>query len=119
MITIHGVTLFSDVDETLILFGKEDHPEAIELENNGFKMRVVPHKKHIDMIKRCKFRGHRIVVWSAGGSEWAEHVVKSLGLEDYVDLVISKPDFYIDDLKSDKFMPESNRVYFNDYEDKE
>jgi phosphoserine phosphatase len=59
---------------------------------------------HIEDIKRHKARGHLVCVWSAGGSEWAEAAVKALKLEKYVDLVIAKPTWVIDDLEPNQFL---------------
>lgn len=46
-----------------------------------------------------------MVVWSAGGWDWAEAVVKTLKLENFVDLVISKPTWTYDDLQPSEFIP--------------
>lgn len=74
--------------------------------------RVTPHKKHIEQLKLHKLRGHTIVVWSAGGWEWAEAAVRALKLEKYVDLVIEKPTWYYDDLQPHEFM--GKRYYLKD-----
>ena len=118
-----GPTWFCDIDDTLVIWGKPDHPEAIAITmdwGNGIPCveRLVPHKTHIDMLKKAKFRGHVVVVWSAGGSAWAHAVVKALGLEEYVDLVVSKPNWFIDDLPASAFLPEYSRIYVNDYDKK-
>lgn len=115
MKTIHGITAYFDVDDTLLMWGLNDHPEAIEVDFQGVKKKLVVHKTHITKMEEHKFRGHRIIVWSAGGSEWAEYVVKLLKIEHLVDLVITKPDWYYDDLRSEVFMPENTRVYYTDY----
>jgi hypothetical protein len=116
MIVIKGKGTFFDVDQTLVLFGIEDHPEAIEIEANGVKRKVVIHKKHIEKMKDHAFRGHPVIVWSAGGIEWAEWVVKYLGLENIVTLVIEKPAWFYDDLDAAQFMPEQNRIYYESYQ---
>jgi phosphoserine phosphatase len=67
-------------------------------------------------MKSHKFRGHTVIVWSAGGVEWAKTVVTALGLENYVDLVVAKPKWYYDDLQSHEFLPASSRVYHEDTE---
>lgn len=90
--------IYVDVDDTLCLWS----------ENNAS---YIPSFKHIELIKKFKLRGHTVVVWSAGGWEWAERIVKEMQLEKYVDLVCSKSDWYIDDKPSSHFMPEHNRIY--------
>jgi phosphoserine phosphatase len=74
--------------------------------------RLKPHKKHIEQLKLHKLRGHTIIVWSAGGWEWAEAVVRALKLEQYVDLVIEKPMWFYDDLMPNEFM--GKRYYMKD-----
>jgi predicted HAD superfamily phosphohydrolase YqeG len=99
MITIKGDRiLYCDVDDTLIMWN-ETHA--------SYKA----NETHIKLIKEHKLRGHTIVVWSAGGCEWAERIVIELGLEEYVDLVICKPSWFCDDLTSAEFLPEVNRIY--------
>jgi phosphoserine phosphatase len=75
---------------------------------------LVPHKKHIDQLKMHKARGHTIIVWSAGGWEWADAVVKALGLTQYVDLCIEKPMWAYDDLQPNEFIKTS---YYKDYDE--
>jgi hypothetical protein len=115
MIALHGNAWFFDVDDTLVIWGRTGHPEAKPFNNSGYTQWLVPHQRHIELLKTAKFRGHKVIVWSAGGSEWAEEVVKMLELENYVDLVISKPSWYVDDLPASEFMPSFNRVYMDDY----
>lgn len=104
-------TIFVDVDNTLILWG-ETHDPVVRL---SYDQVASIHMGHINKIKEFKSRGHNIVVWSAGGSDWAEKIVLLLELEDYVDLVISKPSWFIDDLASSAFMPEINRIFLDPY----
>lgn len=106
--------IYFDVDETLIfwkhlipaygegIFADSDHPETIEIPDPymrkaGAIIKAVPHQRNIDLLKRNKGQGRTVVVWSAGGYAWAEAVVKTLRLEEYVDLIISKPITYVDD----------------------
>jgi len=100
-----------DVDETLIMHkaGKLKVKDPY-VEKTYHK--VKPHNKHIQLLKTHKGRGYCIVVWSAGGVKWAENVVKALDLESYVDLIITKPLKYVDDLEADKIL--TSRVYLND-----
>lgn len=71
---------------------------------------LVPHKGNIEAMKRHKLRGHTIIVWSAGGWEWAHAVVVALELEQFVDLVLEKPRWAYDDLPPNEYMPKSQWV---------
>jgi hypothetical protein len=122
-------TTYYDVDDTLVMW----NASAEELESRGvdftcpgsftfidgemresppWSARLLPHRKHIEQLKKHKMRGHTNIVWSAGGYDWAAAVVKALGLEDYVDLVISKPTWFYDDLTPEEFM--GKRYYMKD-----
>ena len=108
------ITVFFDVDSTLVLWDATQEEMAIKgikFGEGDYAVMCVPHEKHIEMLRQHKARNHLIVVWSAGGVSWAEAVIKKLGLEDLVDLVVTKPHFFYDDLPSSMFMPESSRVY--------
>ena len=89
-----------DVDDTLVMWnippGREG--ECTLFNNFGFAEWLLPHKPHIELLKSFKVRGQFVVVWSQGGYQWAREVVKHLGLEEYVDLVMSKPKWIVDDL---------------------
>lgn len=78
----------------------------------SWKQRVKPHKKHIAQLKQHFLRGHTIIVWSAGGWEWAEAAVRALGLQDFVHLVIEKPVWYYDDLPANEIL--GKRYYLKD-----
>lgn len=110
-------TVFFDCDETLVIWDcPEPYEERMFIENgHDVSAYVMPHLKHIEQLKKHKARGHAIVVWSAGGSSWAKAVVESLALTDFVDIVMCKPRWFYDDLKSEEFMPEINRVYYDPY----
>jgi hypothetical protein len=73
----------------------------------SWKTILLPHRLHIEQLRKHKMRGHTVIVWSAGGYDWAAAVVKTLGLENIVDLVISKPIWVYDDLPPNEFMPKS------------
>lgn len=70
----------------------------------GNKLALFPIQDSINLLKAEKASGSTIVVWSAGGWQWAAEVVRGLGLESQVDLIMSKPIGYVDDLASDKWM---------------
>lgn len=89
-----------DVDDTLVIWnipaGRE--AEAVLFNNFGFAEWLLPHHAHIKLLKQFKARGQMVIVWSQGGHQWAREVVKCLGLEKYVDIVMAKPKWIIDDL---------------------
>jgi len=98
-------TVCFDVDDTLIMW------EGTFLEKFEGCVEVVcphdnkttyhrPHKRHIEFLKKEHARGYTVVVWSSAGAAWAESVIKSLKLEEYVDFVLSKPQKWVDDLKN-------------------
>lgn len=51
-----------------------------------------------------------VIVWSQGGAEWASNVVKALGLEWFVDIVVGKPQVHYDDLPSTEWMGERRHI---------
>lgn len=111
-------SLFVDCDDTLVLYdddeweGHKEYDSTILIDNNGYMQRVLPHYRHIQMIKRFKFLGYKVVVWSLTGAWWAEKVVKTLGIENYVDMVMSKPLFHCDD-QEDVRVIVGKRIYMN------
>lgn len=107
MIKIDDVqTAYFDVDDTLVMWGQsiENSSLLIKIEHPGYTEWLLPHYEHIERLKRHKARGHQVVVWSQGGSDWAEAVVKALHIEPYVDVVVTKPAVYYDDVDSVAFM---------------
>lgn len=101
MVVSEHPVVFFDVDETLVITRDIEHVPHNVLEIQvceGRKpIKVVPHWDHVRVLRQFSQRGHTVVVWSAGGSRWAQAVVRALDLEDYVDLVMPKPSFYFDD----------------------
>jgi phosphoserine phosphatase len=98
-----------DVDDTLVSdvtekFSESIDPSNVEIKCEGHTTTVKPIKENIDAIKRHKRQGQVVIVWSAAGYKWAESVVKSLNLQDYVDIVMSKPMWYYDDLPVQNWM---------------
>lgn len=108
--------VFFDVDDTLVSWEhygtfKEGMIEFTS-PNSNHPMWLEPVPEHIKAMKNHKLRGHTVVVWSAGGADWAEEVVIKLGLRPYVDVVMSKPNWYYDDIPSNEFLPEINRKHY-------
>ena len=107
-------TIFFDCDDTLVIWdkhGKSNDFEAIKFTCYGKEYKLIPHKPHIEALKKHKNDGYKIVVWSAGGEEWAAEVVKVLDLGDHVDCTLSKPEFYYDDKRVFEFMHHTKRIF--------
>lgn len=110
-----------DVDDTLIMWPENNkHLNASSAQPSDGSIEIpagygtgtfhlIPNKRHIDLLKNMKARGHVIIVWSAGGVRHAESVVKALQLESYVDIVLTKPCKYVDDLQVEKWF--GPRIY--------
>lgn len=113
------VNVFCDVDDTLVHWHNDyskpgdDKIKIIDPYDKSVNY-LKPHKKHIRLLKKMKGRGNFIIVWSAGGFKWAEAVVKALKLEDVVDLVMTKPAKYVDDLDASVWI--GSRIYLKDDE---
>ncbi len=95
-----GGVYASDVDDTLIMWRIPQGYDGPLVETNldGFKDFGIPNEHAIYHLKKMKARGYAVIVWSAGGSEWAEAVVNALNLRAYVDVVMPKIDFHLDDV---------------------
>lgn len=107
-----------DVDETLALFNqdpKEMIPVTVfdfdyindkgETETfPGFTQFVKPNQEVIEYMRKFKSEAGQVIVWSQKGDDWAYEVVKTFGIEDLVDLVMSKPSEYYDDLPCTEWM---------------
>ena len=90
-------TVYFDVDDTIVIWrtiGSEPQEGDVLIEDIVAK----PNTKIIEKIKEHKAKGDKVVIWSQGGEEWVNTVVKVLELEEYVDVKLSKPDLYYDDL---------------------
>jgi FMN phosphatase YigB (HAD superfamily) len=104
-----------DCDDTLVMWNNVNYwvpgPDKYEFidSTDGGSAFLQIHKAHVNLLKKYKAQGYTVVVWSAAGYRWAESVVKTLQLEDYVDMVMSKPIKYVDDLSAKEIL--GSRVY--------
>lgn len=105
-------TAWFDCDDTLVSWDSFPGEEGTVLFKTPAQSYYLKAKQgNIDQLKLHFSRGHRIVVWSAGGYEWAKCVVDTLGLQDYVSLVVSKPQWIYDDLPLAEVFPEHLRRF--------
>ena len=101
----NGAVIAFDVDDTLVMWKipKEYRGKTVEIKLNPNIPEVAAINEHmVDHLKRMHRRGHAVVVWSAAGSDWAEAVVKALKLQEYVDVVMPKLAYHMDDCKDHK-----------------
>lgn len=130
MIVIPGNKIcYVDCDDTLVFWSpsqedKEKHgvkftcPGSMVYDTDGFEIGyagqwseiLVPNWPQIEELKKYKIRGHKIVLWSAAGVEWAETVAKTLNIENVVDVCLCKPTYVFDDLPVSEFMPPSKLI---------
>lgn len=98
--------VYMDVDDTTILWEPENYthdPEELVWISDGTRnFPFLPHKRNIEFVQKLKLQGYGVVIWSAAGANWAERVVKALGLEDLPDMIISKPELCVDDILEPK-----------------
>jgi phosphoserine phosphatase len=100
-------TVYFDVDDTLLEWKscRKNAKNAVRIENNGhvfYKRAIVP---NVEGLKAHSLAGHLVVIWSAGGSSWAETVVRALKLQKYVNVILTKPDYYYDDKEVSHWFP--------------
>lgn len=104
MVTIKGEKfIYFDCDDTLVMWFTQSE-DLLAFNNYGTIEMLAPNPFCIAALKLAKKDGHTVVVWSGAGADWAEEVVKVLNLEQYVDVVLAKPESYHDDLPADQFM---------------
>lgn len=106
--------IFVDCDDTLVMWGDDlragDRTVSIENPHNPGEFDILRvNEGHLRVLKDRYMRGSYIIVWSAGGYQWAETVVKALELEDYVHQIMSKPLAYMDDKDASQILGE--RIY--------
>lgn len=91
-------TAYIDVDETLIMWNNDVNDpttKVLDLPNGNLVIKL--HKKHIQLVKNLYAIGWNVTVWSQGGSDHAETVIKQIGLADHVHEIMNKPVMYLDD----------------------
>lgn len=113
--TDQGPVIYFDVDDTLVMWGRSPKLELDGIwihtdcrEKRGERLFLVPHKAHITKMKAHKEQGATVIVWSRGGGQWAQDVVTALGLTNFVDACIPKPDIAYDDLPATEVLPKTS-----------
>lgn len=112
------LTAYFDIDSTLIfdltseearsvLPTSQDH---IFLGEGIFRRPFRVNWKMVDKIYFHKAAGHKVIVWSKSGREYARLVVGALMLQQHVDSCESKPFVYYDDKHASEFMGDPSYV---------
>lgn len=106
----HNVVCF-DVDGTLvdsILFGAmpKGDEDMIDISSpfSRTSLAFIVKTPIVNKVKQHHLQGHYVIVWSQAGHEWAETVIKALGLEESVDLLMTKPKWAYDDLPIEEWL---------------
>jgi predicted phosphatase len=101
--------VFFDVDNTIILWDMSKYPDlnTVDVVHINGTATVAVHQKNLNMLVRLWKCGRFIVVHSGNGHAWAASVIRALGIEDCVDLVLDKPgDLYVDDMPAGHWLGE-------------
>lgn len=107
--------IMCDCDDTLVMHRSfdpnADGVECVTIPDpiSSQHIRLEVNKNMVRLVKEEHTRGATIIIWSRGGFSWAEAVVKALGLESYVHIVMTKPSIYFDDMPVEKWL--TDRVY--------
>jgi hypothetical protein len=101
--------IFCDVDDTLVMWQDPSPSATMVTISDPYSLRMYElpiNKGNLKVLKDRKKRGSTIILWSAGGWEWAKAVAVALDLQGHVDYCMSKPIGYIDDKKAEKILGE-------------
>lgn len=99
-------TLYSDVDDTILMHNLSDYPEEqhVTVTCNGREFVGVPNVKNLNLLVKFYKLGYDIIIWSKTGASWAKAVGAALNLDQYVTHYLSKPDFILDDRDASQWM---------------
>ena len=105
--------VFWDVDDTLLMEHSKDPDLTYTDVLTGKDKHGRIHKAHVEQLIKHKARGFFNIVWSGNGYKHARQVIQALGIEQHVDIVMSKPVKYWDDLTDANDILKA-RVYLED-----
>lgn len=114
MLVLRGPIVYCDVDDTLVrwtpIAGEYVVSSFVRLDpltGEYVYLEFIP--ETIEALRRHAIRGHKIVVWSAGGAEWAQDVVTMLKLGNIVQACLDKPTWWYDDVPADEILRSHTR----------
>lgn len=112
--------VYFDCDDTLVMWkglGHWDNEEPgvvpVKCVFDNSEIYLKPHTKMIEKLKTLHARGMYIVIWSAGGYEWAKAVMEALQLQKYTHLVIGKPIMMFDDLPTEEALGKTKYIPYD------
>jgi hypothetical protein len=102
-----------DMDDTLVMWDNPtvDGPGKVKVPFAGGFVYLTPHNYHIQLLKLHKERGYFNIGWSANGRQHVVNVITALGVEDCIDLAMSKLTKHFDDSTGAIIGP---RIYIDD-----
>lgn len=105
-----------DIDNTLVLHNPKNPASCTYVDiddpvQKGKKITLAIHKPNVRLLLEELARGSFIIVWSKGGFQWAENVLKALGIDHKNIIILTKPKVYIDDKPVSSWM--KDRVCLN------
>lgn len=109
MIVTNDSLIACDVDDTLVMWGSKKQGRAITIKNpyDGELVTLSINAPNLKILRQHIARGTAVIVWSAGGYQWAEAVCKALKITNV--MIMTKPRAYIDDKPCKDWMGE--RIY--------
>ena len=112
MVNIKGTIIPVDVDYTLVRpYTNAGLPEFLVRDpaDDSKLLSIEVNQAMVRLVKEEFKRGHVVLVWSRRGQRWAQIVVDSLNLTEYVAFTADKPLAYFDDLDCNEWM--KDRVF--------
>ena len=105
-----GRIKYFDIDDTLVRWRLRKEEQSYKFELHGKEIYGNAIKANVEELIVQSLKGSHIIVWSKAGSDWAEAAVIGLGLEEYVDAIMTKPDAIYDDLDPEHWLPKRRHL---------
>jgi len=104
----------TDIDGTLIIHNPGPGIPRVGVvdPSTGHTVAMGINQAMVKLVREEKFRGAFVIAWSRGGYAWAKNVINALHLENHVDLVMTKPMAYFDDIPVEKWL--ETRIFLDE-----
>lgn len=101
-----GPVVYVDIDSTIIEWTPVEegvvYDRVVAVTTRGVTDNFAVNIHNVEYIRKLAVRGHVVIFWSAGGSDWAAAAAKALDMEKYVFACLSKPTYFVDDIADPK-----------------